>query len=83
MSRRYASIWAELKAKKRVVIRCRAVKVRTLVQAVKKEKARDNAPRVSLDLPSFGKMEKVVKFIANGMAEITFFLTVVARAEDL
>lgn len=83
MARRYSTIWAELKSKKKVIVKCRAEKVRTLVQAVKKEKARENAPKTALDLPSFGLLRKAVRILENGMAQITFTLEPATRAEDL
>lgn len=83
MASRYLSIWTQLKNKKKAVVRCRAAKAATLIQAVKKQKAKENAPKVALDLPSFGKLQVKSRELADGMAEITFNLTLLARAEDL
>jgi hypothetical protein len=80
---RYKPIWEELKKKKETSVRCRAAKARTLIQAVKKQKAKENAPKVSLDLPSFGVMKTEIKELADGMVRVIFRLIPATRAEDL
>lgn len=82
MASRYAPIWTQLKKDKKVVIKCRKEKAATLVQAVKKQKAKENAPRKALELPSFGHLQYKVKELVKGMAEITFTLVIANRAED-
>lgn len=81
--RQYEKIWRELKDKREVKIRCRESHHRTLIQAVMKEKSKENAPRKALDLPSYGRMKYEVKKLMGDMVTITFRLTVLARAEDL
>lgn len=83
MASRYSPIWEELKKKRTVVVKCRAAKAATLVRAVKKLKSKEQAPKIALDLPSFGKLKINVKDIANAMSEVTFNLVLLARGEDL
>lgn len=80
MARRYAEIWARLKEKKEVKIKCRPAKVATIVLAVRKEKARENAPRKALDLPSFGRLSITADEVKGF---IIFKLLSEERAENL
>lgn len=57
MPRRYHDVWEQIKKYKKVTVKCKANKVATIVQAVQKEKARENAPRAALELPTYGKLE--------------------------
>lgn len=83
LARRYAEAWQELKKTRSVTLRCHPEKVSTIIQAIKKEKARENAPRIALELPSFGKLSFVWKKVSDKFAEITFKLNIGNRAQDL
>jgi hypothetical protein len=80
MARRYSSIWSAIKKHRKVLIRCRPEKMTTLVQGVKKEKAREVAPRRALDLDAYGKLE-IVRHREKG--EVEFKLVSFVRAENL
>lgn len=80
MARRYKDVWEKLKRYKEVTIRCRPHNVDTIVQAVKKEKAMENAPRVALELPALGKLQ-IKRNVNKG--EITFRLLSMETAENL
>lgn len=60
MASRYKAIWDSIKKnhseKKETVIKCNPKKAKTIIQGVKKEKSKENAPRVALELPSFGEL---------------------------
>ena len=80
MARHYASIWTAIKKHKRVKIKCRPEKMATLIQAVKKEKAREVAPRRALELPAYGKLE-IIRRTEEGLVE--FKLVSFLRSENL
>ena len=73
MARRYASIWNQLKKEKKCTITCKPAKMDTIVRCVRKEKSRENAPRHSLEIPSFGRL-RVKREISNGVGIIYFRL---------
>ena len=82
--RKYAKIWKHLKSHKICTIRCRATETSTFIQAVKKEKARENAPRRALELADFGRLIiKVSSARTDGKAEITFKLIPLGLANNL
>lgn len=83
MARKYNPIWEQLKKKKETVVKCRHSAHKTLIQGVMKEKSRENAPRMQLDLPSYGKMSYDVVKLAGDWAIVTFKLAILTRAEDL
>ena len=80
LARRYASIWSALKKHRRILIRCRPEKMTTLIQAVKKEKAREVAPRRALELPAYGKLEIVRR---RDKGEVEFKLVSFIPSENL
>lgn len=80
MARRYASIWEAIKKHRKVLIRCRPEKMATLIQAVKKQKSREVAPRRALELPAFGKLEIERR---KDKGEVEFKLVSFNRAENL
>ena len=80
MARRYATIWAAIKKHRKVLIRCRPEKMVTLIQAVKKEKSKEVAPRRALDLPAHGKLE-IKRWKDKG--EVEFNLVSFERADNL
>lgn len=73
----YQQIWGALKAntRARVVVKCPAIHMETLIQAVKKIKSTENANRKRLDdpnLPHWGRLV-VEKNLEKGT--VTFSLT--------
>jgi hypothetical protein len=84
MARRYGNIWKQLKETKRCIITCRLEKMDTIIRCMYKEKARENAIKTALEIPSYGRL-KVKKIInkAAGTAIIDFRLVVGNKAFDL
>jgi len=80
--RRYEKIWNQLKQTKHCVIRCKPEKMQTIINCVRKEKTQENAPRHSLELPSFGRL-RVKRRIDNGVGIITFRLEASYRSYEL
>lgn len=59
MPRKYEPLWLKILAatgERPVVVRCSAMYQYTLIQAVKKEKARYNADRKSVDAMTLGRL---------------------------
>lgn len=83
MAKRYDVIWKAIKKGEEVKVKCREEKAATIIQGVKKLKAQENAPRVSLDLPSYGKLQILREKLTDGMMLLTFKRLVLTRAEDL
>lgn len=81
--RRYEALWKELESKRTVSIRCKTAKVPTIVQAVKKEKARANILRKDLELPFYGRMQIKVLRLVDGFSSITFKILRTERTFDL
>ena len=56
--RQYQQLWLDIKAKKDLTLAFTTeARARTVTQAIKKEKARENAPRRALEIGSLGKLE--------------------------
>lgn len=85
--RRYEEIWQKLKLHKKLTIRCKVPLMDRVIQAVRKEKATENAAKRALQIPFYGeltveKKEKDGKIIF-GLPEKMVISVVGVTAEDL
>lgn len=81
--RRYEPLWKEIKAKRMAVVRCRAEKTQTIIQAVKKEKSRENTLKKALDIPHYGNLSFTKTPLEGGKMQIIFKLGLTSEAFDL
>ena len=88
MTRRYRPIWLELKRHHKASVDCHPDKVATIIQAVKKEKSGENAPRKALELKAWDDLEITVADVkvaagAKPLQRIKFVILPTFQADDL
>lgn len=71
--RKYEPIWNALRDKQTATVTCHETAQATLVQAVKKEKSRQNTLRKRLGMPAFGELNWTSsKASRQGFVKIVF-----------